>query len=382
MSPRTIDLAGGYVVPPFGEAHNHNVEGRWNSDEVIRTYLDHGVFYVKITNDIADFADEIRPQVNLPTSIDVVFAHGGLTGEGGHPGPLYEQMLRGMRYEPAVGTLPEGWFANRAYFTVDSPEALATVWPILTGRHPDFVKIYLGHSERADREPAPDERRGLAPALVPLVVETAHAAGLTVTAHIETAADFRLAVAAGVDEIAHLPGFFIAGPDDLPDARLTQGDAIAARENNVSVVTTTYLPHASHWEGNNLPLVEDVQKQNLTTLQNAGVRLLVGSDHAPTSRAEAINLHRLGVFDTRTLLTMWAQTTPQSIFPNRRLGRFEAGYEASALVLACDPLESFPCVETIQMRMKQGVVLEPVREPASNPADHPHSTTPQHHPQP
>jgi hypothetical protein len=27
-----IDLAGFYIVPPFGEAHNHNVEGEWRKD--------------------------------------------------------------------------------------------------------------------------------------------------------------------------------------------------------------------------------------------------------------------------------------------------------------------------------------------------------------
>ena len=28
----TIDLGGGYAVPPFGEAHNHNIEGSSRTD--------------------------------------------------------------------------------------------------------------------------------------------------------------------------------------------------------------------------------------------------------------------------------------------------------------------------------------------------------------
>jgi hypothetical protein len=27
---KTIDLKNGFVIPPFGEAHTHNVEGAWN----------------------------------------------------------------------------------------------------------------------------------------------------------------------------------------------------------------------------------------------------------------------------------------------------------------------------------------------------------------
>src|ERR1700687_131223 len=35
-----VDLEGGYVVPPFGEAHNHNVEPLNNLPKVIATYLE------------------------------------------------------------------------------------------------------------------------------------------------------------------------------------------------------------------------------------------------------------------------------------------------------------------------------------------------------
>ena len=42
----TIDLGGGYVVPPYAEGHNHLLEG-----ELIDTYIQHylyrGVYYVK-----------------------------------------------------------------------------------------------------------------------------------------------------------------------------------------------------------------------------------------------------------------------------------------------------------------------------------------------
>src|SRR5829696_3623086 len=42
---RVVDLAGGYVVPPFADAHQHIVDPR--IDNVIRAYLRDGIFYVR-----------------------------------------------------------------------------------------------------------------------------------------------------------------------------------------------------------------------------------------------------------------------------------------------------------------------------------------------
>lgn len=46
----TLDLAGTFVVPPFAEAHNHNIGlGAEERDrQAIAAYLAAGVFYVKI----------------------------------------------------------------------------------------------------------------------------------------------------------------------------------------------------------------------------------------------------------------------------------------------------------------------------------------------
>ncbi|MGH9201766.1 MAG: hypothetical protein ACRD2A_11090 [Vicinamibacterales bacterium] len=41
-----LDLQGGYVVPPFGEAHNHNIEGSSRTDVTLARYVAEGIFYV------------------------------------------------------------------------------------------------------------------------------------------------------------------------------------------------------------------------------------------------------------------------------------------------------------------------------------------------
>jgi hypothetical protein len=48
----TIHLEGGYVVPPFGEAHNHNVEHSSRIGRTIGQYLRDGVFYVRNPNNL------------------------------------------------------------------------------------------------------------------------------------------------------------------------------------------------------------------------------------------------------------------------------------------------------------------------------------------
>lgn len=380
----TVDLSGLYVVPPFGEAHNHNVEGPWNVQAVAQRYLQDGVFYVKNPNDVRDFALQIRQAINVPTSIDATFAHAGLTGRGGHPAALYEEVLRVGRYEPAIGPIERGWFENRSYVVVETEAEVEAKWPVIVSGRPDFLKVYLVHSEDdgAGTTARTAHRMGLRPTLLPGIVARAHAAGLQVTAHVETAADFRQAVRAGVDELAHVPGWLLQGTADAEHARLTEEDARLAAEHKVRVVTTTVagqaMPslgdhhhqqghHAGHGpeqDGSHHSSVgerlDNVLKDNLRLLQRAGVTLLIGSDHAETSLAEVMHLRTLHLFDNRTLLKMWCEATPAAIFPGRHLAKFAEGYEASFLALAGNPIEDFDQVRAIRRRFKQGVPLNGV----------------------
>ena len=84
---RVFDLSGKYVVPPFGEAHNHNLV--WSSDEqfarINKRYLDAGIFYVKNPNSLLRQKEPTSARINLPNTVDGVLSNGGLTGPGGHP---------------------------------------------------------------------------------------------------------------------------------------------------------------------------------------------------------------------------------------------------------------------------------------------------------
>lgn len=359
---RRLDLAGGFVVPPFGEAHNHNFEKTWNLERQIDTYLGLGIFYVKIANSIRELNATIRHRLNRPDSVDVVFANGGITSPGGHPARLYQEILR----EPAYQGVAREWFEGRAYHTVDSLDDLDRKWPAIRSQPPDFVKVFLLYSDEHATRRASEEyfgRRGLDPALLPSVVERAHAEGLRVAVHVETAADFHQAVTSGADEITHLPGYLV--PASQPPERylVDPADAALAARRGTVVATTTVLARRRIEDPERLAKTLGVQRHNLRLLHGAGVTLAVGSDdYSLTSADEIEHLRSLGVFDDLTLLRLWSQSTPRAIFPGRRIGTLEVGAEADFLVLAGNPLEDFTNLRRIRLAVKGGWILRQVPE--------------------
>lgn len=352
-----INLNGGYVVPPFGDAHNHYLSGPYNVDTAIRQYIKDGIFYLKNPANISRDTNQIKGRINKPDSVDAVFADGPLAASGGHPVELYENGgALGRVKRPG----PDGRFENLAYYIIDNEDDLQKKWAMIMANSSDFIKTELLYSEEFEkRRDAPSYfgYKGLNPQVLPLIVAKAHQHLLRVVCHIETATDFRNALAAGVDEIAHMPGYY---PDFSSRANLswfsiTEADARLAARKKIDIVTTTYVSTAELKKPEELKQASEIQIRNLRLLNRAGVRLAIGPDvYGVTSLAEAMNLYGLKVFDNLTLLKMWCEATPETIFPNRKIGRLKEGYEASFLVLGGNPLANFESVKDIRMRFKQG----------------------------
>ncbi len=133
----TLDLAGTWIVPPFGEAHNHNIDGavEERSRQALRRYVADGVFYVKIQG------------------------------------------------------------------TIDSEADLDAKWAQVLALRPDFLKINLWSAEEFERRKTDAKyfgMKGLDPALLPGIVARARQQRLRVSAHISNAADFHVAATLGV----------------------------------------------------------------------------------------------------------------------------------------------------------------------------------------
>ncbi|MDQ2668654.1 MAG: amidohydrolase [Gemmatimonadota bacterium] len=356
-----IDLAGEYVVPPYGEAHNHNVQTSARFDALLARYLHDGVFYVKNPNSLPRDRDVLVGRVNTPQSIDVLFANGGLTASGAHPDEIVARNIARGSWTSAEG---EGAFV----WTIDDRESLERQWPKILAGRPDFIKTYLLYSEeyakrRNDTTYGP--WKGLDPALLPEIVRRAHAARLRVSTHVETEADFRAALVAGTDEINHIPGFRGDEREQIPAAthayEVTNADAARAARQGTVVVTTLGGFAALDPAGPDSirrRRADALATRNLRTLLRHGVRLALGSDtYSDTSIGEALYLNKLGVFSNAALLRLWSEATPQAIFPHRRIGVFADREEASFLALADDPLADFGNTRHILLRMKQGRLI-------------------------
>jgi hypothetical protein len=327
-------------------------------DELIKTYLNEGIFYAKVPGNSPDGARAASAKLNRPDSVDVLFANGCLTGSYSHPMGTYEPLALGVPWNQwreqaeriAKSRLAEGG----AYYTLDNANDLEQKWPRIVATKPGFIKIMLTDSENYERDKdkiGVDVRRGLPPALVPLVVERAHAAGLRVAAHTDTAADFHLALNAGVDEMAHMPGYGMREEENAGKYELSEADVKLAAKRKVAVTPTA---NRAEFDPPS-PKRRATQLRNLRLLKKHGVPVLIGTDNYGTSASrEAFYLNSLGLYSNLELLKLWCEITPQTIFPQRKLGRLQEGYEASFLVLKANPLYQFENVKQIHTRFKQG----------------------------
>jgi len=98
----------------------------------------------------------------------------------------------------------------------------------------------INHSESYRGEDT--EHGGINPALIPPIVERAHARGLEVIAHVETREDVRLAVEAGVDQLAHVWNYSLTNFEKVDSAKALIDATLARkiRERGVLVVPTLY----------------------------------------------------------------------------------------------------------------------------------------------
>ena len=355
-----IDLTGKYVVPPFGEAHNHNVE--WYGEErflkLRDKYLEDGIFYIKNPNNVPRLVSPLLDKINIPTSIDVVFANGSFTAYGGHPVEIAKRNIDRELWKEEDG---EGGF----YYIIDKPEDFDDKWEVLKKTNPGFVKTYLLYSEEFDKRKNDTGYfgwKGLDPFILKTIVQKIHKDGYTVSTHVETAMDFHYALLAGVDEINHTPGFRANADYGIDKYKISDSDAKLAAKNNTVVVTT--MGGAIDNVLKTMDTVPSAARQkemiihNLTLLQENHVPIAIGTDiYGQNSSYEIQNLAKLNIFDNMTLLKMWCQTTAQAIFPGRKIGFLKDGYEANFLVLDGNPSVNFENTGKISMRVKSGVIL-------------------------
>lgn len=352
QSVTVIDLEGRYIVPPFGEAHNHSIDGPWTLQTADR-YMSQGIFYYKNPNNLASAVDGQHARWSQPDTLDVIFSHGGLSVDEGHPEQLYKFMALMMGLDPEQ-------LDGSAFFDVETVEKLAAQWPHIMSGNPDFLKIYLlNHDKSGD-----GQSEGLSEAMFKHVLAKAKAkakqAGLRTTVHVETVADLALAVQAGATETGHLPGYAFHYGLAQSDFRISTELATMMAEKAFITVTTTVISEPRYKDKPEiLAKVFAQQAENLATLKIAGAPIAIGSDSfTQTSLDEIKSLRKFNVFTDEELLRLWVNTPSLSIFPDRAIGALEPDFEASFIALDCNPIDTLDCVENIGLAVKQGILLE------------------------
>ena len=367
-----VDLKNGYVVPPFADAHCHHFRNLRNVAQQVEMYLRDGVFYAKVQADARSEALQITGKVNHPTSVDVSYAHGALTASYGHGIQIYEGLalynrIFGFNAEEIKKLRESRLRDNDAYYIIDTAADLEQKWPRILEGKPDFIKIYLVTSEEYEerkKRTATVGDRGLDPRLVPLIVNKAHSAGLKVSAHVDTVTDYRIALKAGVDEMAHLPGYYIGLEDDRRKYELTPEDVKETARRGVwldiaPVAIEIYNPQDPLLKAQVKERIDAVKVHNLKLLKRFNARIAFGSDwFGRTPVNDVLYLQKLSVFSNLEVLKIWCEDTPRSIFPNRKIGLLKAGYEANFIVLDGNPLVDFEQIKNIKLRFKQGYFLD------------------------
>lgn len=297
-------------------------------------------------------------------------ADAAVTSSGGHPQLLYESLglYRGMAHTPEQ-RLTAGRSRARegeTYLTLDSLSQLPNVVHRIRSDSVPILKIMLLDTEHR-RTMAEDSMAvgtyGLPAEVVRPLVDSAHAIGRRVWAHVETAADVQLAMDAGIDGLAHVPGYGVALAPDSTIDRYRMSDALVRRvaKSRIPVVTTLGLTRGSlRTDTSAQRRVRTIFHDNVRRLATAGALLIAGSDTYSSDQIiadDAEELTEVTGGHTLALLRLRSVTTPHAIFPGRMIGSLAPGYEASFLALGCNPLANKACLLEIRQRVKQGVAL-------------------------
>jgi imidazolonepropionase-like amidohydrolase len=67
--------------------------------------------------------------------------------------------------------------------------------------------------------------------------------------------------------------------------------------------------------------------------------------------------YTIGLIEYPKVLKTLVESTPRAIFPNRKIGRIEEGYEASFLAISDNPIGNILKLRMASIKMKNGVLF-------------------------
>ncbi len=307
------DLEGLTVIPGFINAHVHQAYNEKN----LENWLMCGVTTVRDESPMgtSDFPSDRDSLNNDPAHSRIVAANPILAPKGGY---------------------------GRDFFT--SPDTAGEKVSQYISEGADIIKFSIEDNlqERAWKMPTSEE--------VKAIVDTAHEKGYKVSVHISHERNLKMAIDAGVDDIAHM----VVEP-------ISRETAEQMVEKGIYWVPTLELwSYVSR--DYDLDWV-DVAIENLSVFYKAGGKIALGTDFAGYA-SDFDN----GFPETEIDLMREAGMTPMDIIVaatknaahvcglNSTLGTLEAGKTADLLVVSGDPMDENPRL-SLRMVMHGGVIV-------------------------
>ncbi len=364
----SINIEAAYIIPPFGDAHTHNLDRSFQIPGVADRYMSEGTHYVQNLTSKADEANKYRSYFESDSTVDVLYSMAGLTSTLGHPFGAYEPFLTGIPYpewrdrndEIINSRIDE----NNSYIFIDSVHQVSSKLSIYYNQKPDIAKIFILHSNKHNTNIANDKMgdTGLSREVTFEVVKDLKKNGLKVYAHIENTIDFRLAVDAGVDALAHMPGYgYVIGDHAIEDYYIDDDLMKYAISEDLKIIPTLQWGLrliTQESEADSLVKIDYI-KDIITRYKDHGGQFIIGSDVFFTTLAPEINaFYDIGAFSHHEILEIVSVITPQFMFPDRKIGALSEGYEANLLVLNKNPLLHRLTDSEILLNIKAGSIIK------------------------
>jgi imidazolonepropionase-like amidohydrolase len=323
-----IELPGATLLPGFVNAHVHSADlepdglRAWTRAGVTTVRDLSGPLELLVTRKRAFglLADPALPRLRIAGPMVSV--------AGGHPIPIY-----GL---------------NDRVLTVSGPDDARAQAQALIDAGVDQIKIAV--SGRTDVS-WPE----LSNAEIAAIAETAHAAGIKVTAHVDRAAALRRAVESGIDDAAHMPRD--AMPDELIALMVERGVALVPTID-VYENLAEERGDAAAWRTTTLPIMYD----NLGRFVAAGGRLALGDDYGNPRVTLGLPLDELRHWRAAGLSPMQAlvaATQGGAIVCglDAELGTIAVGKRADLFVVEGDPLADLEALARVRLVLREGAIV-------------------------
>ncbi len=340
----------------MGDAFCSSVADNPSADNTVKLYGEEGIFYLQVLSNTLEGRTDAQKALRKTGAPDATYANGGFTCNLGYPFIKFEAPAQGIRNPQMIaeryGFIKEQRkMLGNGYWFIDSKDALEKIWIKVREQKPDVISIYLLDSQNSGGK----ESKGLTPDMAKLVVKKAHKSGLRVYAHVETADDVRLGLKLGVDGFANIPGYNWDGTGDTKKYELTEADL-----KQLAKKKTVIIPLLAHGQtAGAREAVQQFHAKILKQLLDKNLNMVIGSDDVQrTTRSELNYWYTVGYIEYPKILKVLCENTPRAIFPKRKVGKIEDGFEASFLVLSDNPINNILKLRASSFKVKNGQFLK------------------------